>query len=52
MEAQRRLKICHNCAIITKNKKRCSLKKGGCGCFVDLKVYCTEEDCKCPKGKW
>lgn len=28
----------------------CSLKNGGCGCFLDLKTGLKNE--KCPKGYW
>lgn len=52
-----RLQICKNCPIFTEFKDRigfarmeCDDTKGGCGCYIDVKLRIPEE--KCPHNKW
>lgn len=47
-EADRRIKICESnvCGLFEKEERRCT----GCGCFVDLKVKYSHEEC--PAEYW
>lgn len=47
--ASSRLAVCKSCDILSLDNV-CQSSKGGCGCNMNVKIYCTT--CKCPKGKW
>lgn len=49
-KAHTRLEICKKCPIFEAPTMKCSSVKGGCGCNMKTKVYCTT--CTCPKNKW
>lgn len=47
--AEKRYEICLQCPIISDNKRRCDITKGGCNCLLGWK---TRSNSKCPKDKW
>ena len=48
--ARARLAICRSCPILDLSTMKCVKSRGGCGCNMNKKIYCTT--CKCPKNKW
>lgn len=48
--AKERLAICVSNVCQTYEDGTCLKSKGGCGCVMKRKVYCTK--CKCPKNYW
>lgn len=60
-EEVRRLSICESCEVFNQDTRQCDEAKGGCGCFMDVKVKLkTNKDgffgkivkTHCPMGKW
>lgn len=48
--ADTRMSICQKCEIFDSKNFKCDSSKGGCGCNMKAKIYCTK--CECPKRKW
>ena len=49
-EAVRRRAICTTCNVLVDGW--CSEEKGGCGCYMNNKVFCMSCKCPLPEPKW
>lgn len=47
--AKMRHDICSTCPLLTKSRT-CDRRRGGCGCFMPVKVQL--KNAKCPQGRW